>query len=62
MPDTTPIRPDPQQHLRAIFQAADPAVRQVVLKVFELERAKLHMSVPHGINQEITAAIKEVVK
>jgi hypothetical protein len=51
-----------QNRLREIFDNASPEVRQVVLRVFQLEGDKLYMGLPKGIKDEIVDAIKQIVK
>jgi hypothetical protein len=52
---------DQQERLRASFNDAHPQVKQVVLRVFEIENSRLYMGRPHGVIDEITQAIKQIV-
>lgn len=51
-------RPD---SVRKLFESAEPEVKQVVLRIFQLENQRLHMSRPHGIIEDIVDAVKKLV-
>lgn len=53
---------DRNEKLKETFERADPQVKQVVLKVYQLENERLHMGNPKGIMDDIVDAIKQIVQ
>jgi hypothetical protein len=45
-----------------LLESASPEVREIVRRVIELERQKVHMKKPLGIVQDITKMVKEVIR
>ena len=49
-------------NVKDLWEQLSPESKRLVGKVIEIEKSKLHMSLPRGVNDEIVKAIKEVVK
>lgn len=47
--------------LEELWMDLSPEARRLVGRVIRLERDKLHMSLPRGINDDIEEAVEEVV-
>jgi len=51
-----------ENETRALLEKADDDVREIVISVIDLEYAKLHMSNPRGIKDEIVQLVRSVIK
>lgn len=51
-----------KERLRKLFEDYDPAIRQVVNEVGELEQQYLSMKLPRGIRPEIDAVIDRIAR
>jgi hypothetical protein len=53
---------DTQSEIQQIVKQASPEAQKLIAQVFELERAKLFMSAPLGIVEQILVTVKDVVR
>ena len=53
---------DTQTEIQQIVKQASAEAQKLLAQVFELERAKLFMSKPLGIVEEVLATVKDVVR
>lgn len=53
---------DIQSHVERLWESLSPEAKRLVGKVIEIEKSKLHMSLPRGVNDDLIKAIKEVVR
>lgn len=51
-----------RDRLKALFKNYDPAVRQIIYEVGELEQQKISMKNPRGILEEIDVIISRIAK
>jgi K+/H+ antiporter YhaU regulatory subunit KhtT len=49
------------EKLSELWEELSPKAKQLVMKVLKIEKEKLHMGKPLGVNDEILSAIDEVV-
>lgn len=45
-----------------LWTKLSPEAQRYIHRVIQIEKDKLHMSLPRGINEELIAALKEVVR
>jgi len=48
--------------VKELWESLSPEARRLVGRVIEIEKSKLHMSLPRGVNDEIVQVIKEIVR
>ena len=53
---------DTREVITDLLQSADEETKKVVSEVFALEREKLHMSLPHGIVENVVKIIEDHVR
>jgi hypothetical protein len=53
---------DTQTEIQQIVKNASPEAQKLIAQVFELERAKLFMSTPLGIVDDVLTTVKDVVR
>lgn len=48
--------------IEALVKEASPDTQKLIMEVINLERPKLHMSSPSGMDRAITETVKDLVK
>lgn len=53
---------DTAEQVQRLIREAPPEVQEVVAEVLRLEREKLHLKLPRGINDDIADVVRKIVK
>jgi len=51
-----------REEVDRILKELSPEEQQLLVRVIEAEQAKIHMSSPHGIYEDIRKAIEETIR
>jgi len=51
-----------EAEVKRLWEELSPEAKRLVGKVIDVEKSKLHMGLPRGVNDELMAAIKEIVR
>jgi hypothetical protein len=53
---------DVEEEVRSILAELSEEERELLSRVLDVERDKLHMKVPHGVNDELSEVIEQTIE